>query len=166
MRKTDAALAILLTVACQKAPLPSTPWTWHGANQYNTMWFSQSGTRPGRDIKYGKAWEAELFTPPEEELPIVAAVRNWGLMTVDCDEDGELEIIAAPAGIGLTAVYDRHGLPDTAAEREWPVGSRVVLDTEPADSSHTASPRLLALDSARARGTTFAVRLNGRPVVV
>lgn len=152
------AAGLILGVACRHPSAKPVPWLWPGANHNNTMWFSQRGTQPRAGLNYRAVWEAEHYALEDFESPPLVAVSCDGLMTLDEDGDGRLEIVPEPASQSPRLALDKDGLPVEPRGPAW----RIVLPDN--DTTTTALEVVpdIERDTMRNGQYVWLLSVNGR----
>jgi|GEM_PF-1307192 len=154
-----AVLAFLL--GCSRRLRNVEPWVWPGANQFNTLFFAQAGTRSVAGLRCAEEWDAEWFdVPAMEPTPAIAHTEHRPLV-VDLDRDGRLEIVTSPLARSPAAILNADGALLSGRTRGGIDWDLMQSDSTRIVAGDSAGWTLLPESSRSGQGTSqLAVRLN------
>ena len=156
-----------MIAGCGLPPRKFESWVWPGANRFNTLFFSQAGTRPSPVLRYVQAWDAESFdVPAMEQVPAIAHAEHQPLV-LDLDHDGRPEIIITPLGSPPCPILNADGALLAGRTRNGTDWSRIQCDSVRIVADDSAGWVTLP-ESSRSRSVSSqsAVRINRRLVTL
>ena len=160
-------LAALVLSGCGHHRSKVEPWVWPGANRFNTLAFTQSGTKPSPVLRYVEAWEAEWFdVSATEPVPANSHTEHRPLVA-DLDRDGRLEIVMSRLASPPGTILNSEGAPLSGRARGGMNWDRVLSDSARIIADDSASWVLLPESTlSRSGSSPMALRLNQRVVTL